>query len=97
MSLLRYCLDRRVLAVLAAAGLLVALLAPQGLGRALPLLLVAACPLSMAAMALTMRRGDPPAAATPTVESIRRELGDLSARQRRLERELAAIDPNGEG
>jgi len=82
MSLLRYCLDRRVLAGLAVVGLLVALLAPQAAGRALPLLLVAACPLSMAAMAFTMGRGDRHSAAAPTVESIRRELGELSTRQR---------------
>jgi hypothetical protein len=97
MSVLRYCLDRRVLAALAVAGLLIALLAPQAVGRALPLLLVAACPLSMVAMALTMNRSAAPSATPPSVESIRRELGELSTRQRRLEGELAAIDPNATG
>lgn len=94
MGVFRYCLDRRVLVVLAVAGLAMALIAPQAFGRALPVLLFAACPLSMVAMAVTMNRGERPT--PPSVQSIRREPSDLAMRQRRLEHEVAAIDPDGE-
>ncbi len=52
-NLLGMCLNWKVLAGLAAVGLLVLVVAPQFIGVALPLLLVAACPLSM----LFMMRG----------------------------------------
>ena len=92
MSILRYCLDRRVLAVLGLVALATAFFAPRALGAALPLLLVAACPLSMVVMAVAMSRGTAPAARSSSVESIRTELTELAERQRRLERELAAAD-----
>jgi hypothetical protein len=47
------CLNWKVLAGLAVVGLIVLVVAPQFIGAALPLLLVAACPLSM----LFMMRG----------------------------------------
>jgi len=46
-NLLGMCLNWKVLAGLAVVGLLVLVVAPQFIGVALPLLLVAACPLSM--------------------------------------------------
>ena len=92
MSILRYCLDRRVLAVLGLVALATAFLAPRALGTALPLLLVAACPLSMVVMAVAMSRGSTPAAPSSSVESMRTELTELADRQRRLERELAAAE-----
>ena len=52
-NLLGMCLNWKVLTGLAAVGLLVLVVAPQFIGVALPLLLVAACPLSM----LFMMRG----------------------------------------
>jgi len=52
-NLLGMCLNWKVLAGLAVVGLLVLVVAPQFIGVALPLLLVAACPLSM----LFMMRG----------------------------------------
>ena len=49
-NLLGMCLNWKVLAGLAVVGLLVLVVAPQFIGVALPLLLVAACPLSMVFM-----------------------------------------------
>ena len=92
MSILRYCLDRRVLAVLGVLALAVAFFAPHALGAALPLLLVAACPLSMVVMAIAMSRGSAPVAGSSSVESMRSELTELAERQRRLEGELAAAE-----
>lgn len=59
-SALGRCLDPRVLAALAGAGVVLWITAPSAIGAILPLLLVAACPLSMLAMAWMMRgpRGD---------------------------------------
>jgi hypothetical protein len=58
---LRLCLDRRVIASLAAIGLAVALLAPDRLLAVVPLLIVLACPASMIVMAWTMRPSRTPA------------------------------------
>jgi choline-glycine betaine transporter len=96
MSMLRSCLDRRVIAVLALAALAVAILAPRALGAALPLLLVAACPISMVAMMVIMSRTATAPGRSQGVESRRAELAALAQRQRHLERELAeetAVDP----
>ncbi len=95
MSILRSCLDRRVLAVLGLVALAVAILAPRALGAALPLLLLAACPLSMVAMVLMMGRTAPSPVLSSGVESKRAELASLAERQRRLERELAAAEAAG--
>lgn len=92
MSIFRYCLDRRILAVLGLVALATAFLAPRTLGAALPLLLVAACPLSMVVMAVAMSRGSTPAAQSSSVEPMRTELMELAERRHRLERELAAAD-----
>lgn len=92
MSMLRYCLDRRVLAVLGLVALATAFLAPRALGAALPVLLVAACPLSMVVMAVAMSRGSTPAARSSSVESMRTELTELAERHRRLEGQLAAAE-----
>ncbi len=94
MSILRYCLDRRVLAVLGVIALAMALFAPLALGAALPFLLVAACPLSMVVMAVAMSRSSTPAVPSSSVESMRTELTELAERQRRLEGELAAAETN---
>ena len=92
MSILRYCLDRRVLAALGVIAAVTALLAPRVLVAALPLLLLAACPLSMIVMAVVMARNAKPAAPTSDVESLRAELDELAGRQHRLELELAATE-----
>src|SRR5712692_3688109 len=55
-NLLGMCLNWRVLTGLAVVALLVLVVAPQFIGAALPLLLVAACPLSMLFMMRGMSR-----------------------------------------
>ena len=92
MGILRYCLDRRVLAVLGVIGLGTALFAPRAFGAALPVLLLAACPLSMIVMAVAMGRSRAPGPPPSGAESIRAELDELAARQRRLERKLGATE-----
>ena len=57
MTILRRYLDRRAIAALAGIGLGTAIFARQALGVALPVLLVAACPLSMALMVVMVERG----------------------------------------
>lgn len=54
MKYLRVCLDPRVVGAVALAGLAVVLLAPGLVAAAIPLLLVAACPLSMLVMMRAM-------------------------------------------
>ena len=95
MSMLRYCFDRRVLAVLGIIALGTAILAPRALGSALPLLILAACPVSMVVMAVAMGRAGAPAKTTSSVESMRAELTELTERQRRLEHDLAAVETEG--
>lgn len=92
MSILRHCLDRRVLAVLGLVALAVAILAPRALGATLPLLLLAACPLSMVAMALMMGHTAASPGPSTDVETKRAELAKLAERQHRLERELVAAE-----
>lgn len=54
-SLVGMCFDWRVLLGLGAVGIGVWTFAPQAIGAALPLLLVAVCPVSMLVMAWMMR------------------------------------------
>jgi hypothetical protein len=55
MKMLKMCLNPKVLAGLAATGVAMYLIAPNLLATALPVLLLAACPLSMLIMMLTMK------------------------------------------
>ncbi|PSB13357.1 hypothetical protein C7B76_20175 [filamentous cyanobacterium CCP2] len=57
-NLLGMCFDWRVLVGLVAVGIAIAVLAPQLTLSALPLLLLAACPLSMLLMMVMMNRMD---------------------------------------
>lgn len=94
MSVLRACLDRRVLAALAVTAVLVAIVAPQLITAAIPLLVVAACPLSMIVMMATMRHGDGAARRTEArgANEVREELAELARRRRVLESELASVE-----
>ncbi len=94
MNYLRACLDPRVLAAVALAGAAVVVFAPGLVAAAIPLLVVAACPLSMLVMMRSMgsRAAPKPPAGGDRVAEVRRELADLSERQRRLESELVASE-----
>lgn len=83
MRMLRACLDRRVLVALAAITVGVYVIAPEMIGRAMPLLLVAACPLSMLVMAASMR----PASDEPPLRATRTERDS-----ERLERRFVELD-----
>ena len=86
----------RVGAILALAGLVVAVYAPSVAAAAIPLLLVAACPVSMLVMMRSMsgHASDRTADASPERASdLRRELAGLAERQRRLEAELGIQEP----
>ena len=52
------CLNKKVIAGLAAVGVGVLLFAPNAIGAAWPLLFLAVCPLSMILMMRTMSNGD---------------------------------------
>lgn len=100
---MRFCLDRRVLFGLGAVALAVLVFAPSAFGRALPVLLVAACPLSMLLMMGAMSGGrsketeDGPSDRPDepvSVESLRHELSALRSREATVEAELDAL---GEG
>lgn len=98
MKTLRACYDWRVITALAAVGLGVLLFAPNLIGAALPLLFLAACPLSMLVMMKMM--GDPdakeavPAETGPAdrAERLRTELAASRREQQRLARELEGLD-----
>jgi hypothetical protein len=69
MKMFGMCIDKRVVAGVAVAALLVWVLAPGALAAALPFLFVAICPLSMLVMMKMMNSGGQatPAAQQPTV------------------------------
>lgn len=103
MNILRMCYDWRVLTGLAALGVGVFLVAPGIAAAALPLLILAACPLSMMLMmksmgGQSMADHQAPAAEAPSapagdrVAALRAELTELGRRQERLAAELAVID-----
>ena len=98
MNLLKACYDWRVITGLAAVGIGVFLFAPGLIGAALPLLLVAVCPLSMILMMKTMggheANGQPAIAANPEdrAERLRAELAASRREQQRLARELEHIE-----
>ena len=86
----------RVAVVVGFAGVALALYAPSLAAGAIPLLLVAACPVSMLVMMRSMSGHAPEQGARPTpptVSDLRQELADLAERKRRLEAELAFHEP----
>lgn len=85
LRMLGACFDRRVLVALALGLGAVWLLAPQWILAALPLALVALCPLSMVVMAFAMRgMAQPSATGDP-----RARVAALEQEQERLAREIA--------
>jgi len=94
MKVLGACLNPRVLLALALTGVLVVVFAPGLAAVLIPLLIVAACPLSMLAMMIAMRHrgaGHRQTETVPGPAELRQEISQLAARQRLLERELAAL------
>lgn len=79
-------INRNVIAVLAVAGLAVFLVAPNAIGAVVPLLFLAACPLSMIWMMWAMSGGrstpTPPAVESDDVASLRAEVERLRADRR---------------
>lgn len=96
-SAMGMCLNWKVLAGLAAVGVGVLVFAPDAALSVLPLLLLAACPLSMVAMMFAMRgmgshEGEScrPTESEGSVEAKRARLGAIREEEQRLERELAS-------
>ena len=83
---MRMCINKRVVAGLAAVALVVFAFAPQLLGAVAPILLMAACPLSMVLMMRGMSGGHPRA---PEADSEDRRLRELEEEVNRLNAELA--------
>ncbi|HXH59009.1 DUF2933 domain-containing protein [Iamia sp.] len=91
------CLNKKVIAGLVVAGVAVYLLAPDLIGAALPLLVLAACPLSMVVMMRAMSKDR--AASSPEgagadadeVSALRTEVARL-----RMERDHPGDAPVGE-
>ncbi len=98
MNLLRACYDWRVLAALGVLGLGIYLVAPGLAAGAIPLLLVAACPISMLLMMKVMSGQPQSSDVQPEpvdgdrIDGLRQELAALGRQQRRLESELRAIE-----
>ena len=82
------CLNKKVVAGLVIAALAVLLVAPQAVGAAFPLLIFAACPLSMLVMMRMMSKGEhrsagPGSRSDPTaeLEKLRADVARLQAQQ----------------
>lgn len=98
MNILRACYDWRVLTALGVLGAGIYLVAPGLLAAALPLLLLAACPLSMILMmkAMSGQQTGSEQPLAPTGEDrvgvLRQELIQLGQRQEQLTAELHALE-----
>lgn len=99
MNMLKACYDWRVITALAAVGAGVFLLAPNLIGAALPLLLVAICPLSMILMMRTMGGHEMnavdravPASSADRVDRLRAELAASRREQQRIAQELEQLE-----
>ena len=97
MSMLRTLADWRIVAVLIAIGVGVALVSPNLIGAAIPLLIVAACPVSMVVMMRSMGGHGP----SPSVDlnraddrrgRLRDQLAAIQLERLQLEQELAGLD-----
>lgn len=96
--IVRACFDWRVLIGLVALGVGIYLVAPGTIAAALPVVLLAACPLSMLLMMRAMDSSQPASSmpqqprTTDRVSALRQELADLSRRQEELAGELRTIE-----
>lgn len=92
-KMLGMCFNWKVIVVLAALGVGLMFVAPGAAVAALPLLLLAACPLSMVAMMFGMKKMSHKGEAgtdaqTPSPEALRAQLADLRAEEAKLERAI---------
>jgi hypothetical protein len=94
MNALRMCLNWKVLTGLATVGVGVYVLAPELMAEALPVLLLAACPLSMLFMMWSMQHAQGQGQQTPqdTDAGLTRE-----ERSALLREQQAALDDRGAG
>lgn len=94
MSLLRACTDWRVIAGLAAVGVGVAVFAPNLIAAAVPLLIIAVCPVSMLVMMRSM--GGHPSTPNPLEQGrptqLRERLAASRLKQEHLQQELARLE-----
>lgn len=91
MEMLKKCLNLKVLAGLAVVGVGIWMLAPNLIARALPLLFLAACPLSMALMMYAMRgtqSGTPESSPADSPAALDAKLRDLQVEQAALQAQL---------
>lgn len=100
MNILRVCYDWRVISALVAVGGGIVLFAPGLIGAALPLLIVAACPLSMMLMMRTTGSHEQDAIASTAepvdrAEQLRAALAASRREQQRLARELEGLEAQG--
>lgn len=86
---LKMCLNWKVLGVLTAAGIGIWVFAPELFGRALPVLLLAACPISMLVMMATMRQPTSRAPAREDINTLQAQLVELTAQQEQVKEHLA--------
>lgn len=96
------CINKRVIATLAVVAIGIYLLAPNLVAAALPLLILAACPLSMLVMMRVMSRSDGESPGTSNgsgpdeLSQLRVEVERLRA-ERQTEAELASRTPEPSG
>ena len=94
MSILRACADWRVVAGVTAVGVGVAVFAPNLIAAAVPLLIVAVCPVSMLVMMRAM--GSHPSTPNPPEHrqpaQLRERLAASRLEQEHLEQELARLE-----
>lgn len=87
------CLNWKVIGGLAAVGIGIWIMAPQMVAGILPLLILAACPLSMLFMMRAMSGGQKNQSAAPHApEAGARDLASLRAEHARMGAELAALE-----
>lgn len=102
MNKMGFCLNWKVLAGLAIVGLVIWIVAPDFVGAALPLLLIAACPLSMLVMMRGMQGGQCHGQPTPVsaphrtdltreeqLAELKAQLAGIRARQGAIAQEIA--------
>ena len=96
-NMLRMCLNWKVLAGLGLVAVGVGVYRPGLLGAALPILLLAACPLSMLWMMRTMSHSEGAASRTPTPgiaddpAELRTRMNLLAAEQEQISEQLARL------